>query len=154
MQGFANPIRSEGTFVVAPGRGLIWKAETPFPVLTVVNAAGLAQSVAGTETMRLSAARLPFMAQLYDMMAGALAGNWRALEKSFTVIRGQGSVSLKPLRSDDPTAAQISAINAKFERFVDQVEIIKPNGDFDRISFRDQELNANPLVESEAGLLK
>jgi Outer membrane lipoprotein carrier protein LolA-like len=151
MQGFANPVRSEGEFVVAPGKGLIWKAETPFPVTTVVSSAGLVQSVGGSETMRLSAARLPFLSRLYDMMAGALAGNWRALESGFTVTRGANTVSLTPL---DANAAQISAIHARLGRFVDQVDIVKPNGDFDRLTFRDQVLNARPLDESEAAVLK
>ena len=79
MQGFAKPIRSEGTFLVAPGRGLIWRAESPFAVTTVVTPSGLVQSVNGAETTRLAAARLPFLTRLYDMMGGALAGDWQAL---------------------------------------------------------------------------
>ncbi len=154
MQGFANPIRSEGVFVVAPGRGLIWRAETPFAVTTVVTPTGLVQSVAGAETTRLPASRLPFLSKLYDMMAGALAGDWKALEGSFTVNRGAGTVLLSPLRADDPTAAQILSISARMSRFVDEVEIKKPNGDFDRLVFKDQVLNAQPLDAAEAAQLK
>lgn len=154
MQGFANPIRSEGAFVVAPGRGLIWRAETPFAVTTVVTPTGLVQSVAGAETTRLPASRLPFLSKLYDMMAGALAGDWKALEGSFTVNRGAGTVLLNPLRADDPTAAQILSISARMSRFVDEVEIKKPNGDFDRLVFKDQALNTQPLDAAEAAQLK
>ena len=59
MQGFAAPLHSEGSFVVAPGRGLIWRAETPFAITTVVTPAGLVQSVDGAETSRLSTASWP-----------------------------------------------------------------------------------------------
>lgn len=154
MQGFAQPVRSEGSFIVAPGQGLIWKAESPFAVTTVVTQRGLVQSVGGTETTRLSAARLPFLSRLYDMMAGALAGDWRALEGVFAVTRAADHVSLLPLKPEDPTAQQIAAINARLGRFVDQVEIVKPNGDFDRLIFRDQGLNLLPLTAGEADMLK
>lgn len=154
MQGFANPIRSEGVFVVAPGRGLIWQAETPFAVTTVVTPSGLVQSVNGTETTRLPSSRLPFLAKLYDMMAGALAGDWRALEASFAVSRSEAKVALIPLRPDDPTATQIAGITARIGRFVDEVEIRKPNGDVDRLSFRDQVLNGRALDAAETAILK
>lgn len=154
LQGFTKPVRSEGSFVVAPGKGLIWKAETPFAVTTVVSPAGLVQSVGGTETNRLSADRLPFLSKLYDMMGGALAGDWRALETTFKVARNGADISLVPLRPDDLTAQQISSIGARVGRFVERVEIVKPNGDFDRLSFLDQSVNGTPLDVAEAALLR
>lgn len=154
MQGFANPIRSEGSFVVAPGRGLIWRAETPFAVITVVTPAGLVQSVEGTETTRLAAARLPFLTRLYDMMAGALGGDWRALEGVFAITRTTDQITLVPSKPDDPTAAQIAQITARLGRFVEAVEIRKPGGDFDRLTFTAQSLNTRPLDAAEAAMLK
>lgn len=151
MQGFAAPLRSEGSFLVAPGRGLIWRAETPFAITTVVTPAGLVQSVDGAETSRLSAARLPFLARLYDMLAAALAGDWRGLESTFTVTRKGDAVSLRPVKADDPN---IPAIAARVGRFVEEVEIAKPGGDRDRLIFTDQILNARPLDAAEVALLR
>lgn len=154
LKGFSQPIRSEGTFVVVPGRGLIWRTEAPFPVTTVVTQAGLVQSVEGTETTRLAAARLPFLSRLYDMMAGALAGDWRALEEIFALTRKPGAVQLSPKSPDDPLAQQIAAISARLGHFVEEVEIAKPGGDRDRLVFTDQALNARPLDAAETALLK
>lgn len=151
MQGFAAPLRSEGSFLVAPGRGLIWRAETPFAITTVVTPAGLVQSVDGAETTRLSTARLPFLARLYDMMAAALAGDWRALDGTFAITRKAERVWLRPLRPDDP---HVPAITARLGRFVEEVEIAKPGGDMDRLIFTQQDLNARPLDAAEAALLK
>ena len=36
LAGFAKPLRTEGTFVLVPGRGLIWRALTPFQNNTVI----------------------------------------------------------------------------------------------------------------------
>lgn len=151
MKGFDKPLRTEGGFVVAPGRGLIWRAETPFAVTTVVTPAGLVQSVDGTETSRLSTARLPFLARLYDMLAAALAGDWRGLDGAFAVSRKGDAVSLLPLRADDPN---MPAIAARVGRFVEEVEITKQGGDRDRLVFTDQVLNGRPLDAAEAALLK
>ena len=151
MQGFAAPLRSEGSFVVAPGRGLIWRAETPFAITTVVTPAGLVQSVDGAETSRLSTSRIPFLASLYDMLTAALAGDWGGLEGAFTVARTGDRVFLTPLRADDPN---IPSIKARLGRFVEEVEITKPGGDRDRLVFTDQLLNARPLDAAEAAALK
>jgi len=72
LQGFNAPLRSEGRFVLAAGKGLIWRAEKPFAVTTAISPAGLAQEVGGNETMRLPSSRLPFLSRLYDMLGGAL----------------------------------------------------------------------------------
>ncbi len=36
LSGFKTPLRTEGRFVLAPVRGLIWQAEKPFAVTTVI----------------------------------------------------------------------------------------------------------------------
>ena len=47
--------------------------------MTVISPNGIFQQAEGDEAVRLPAARMPFMAQLYDMMSGALGGDPRAL---------------------------------------------------------------------------
>ena len=85
------------------------------------------------------------------MLTAALAGDWRALEGAFTVTRKGDRVFLNPMRPDDPN---IPAITARLGRFVDEVEIMKPGGDRDRLVFTGQALNATPLDGAEAALLK
>lgn len=157
LQGFRAPLRSEGHFTLAPGRGLIWRSETPFAVTTVITAAGLVQEVGGTETIRMPAARLPFLAKLYDMLGGALAGDWRALERDFTVDRhgddAAWTVELRPRAIPDAAAMPIRAIRIKGGRFVDRVELDKEGGDGDLLAFSDQRLSDAPPSAEEAALL-
>src|SRR5215472_13335374 len=75
LQGFQAPLKSSGTFVLAPGLGLIWKTEAPFALTTVMSPAGLVQEAGGRETMRMPSARIPFMSKLYAMLGGALTGD-------------------------------------------------------------------------------
>ncbi|TWT13693.1 outer membrane lipoprotein carrier protein LolA [Reyranella sp. CPCC 100927] len=157
LKGFNQPLKSEGAFVLVAGRGLIWRVERPFEVTTVITAAGLVQEVNGSETTRLSATRVPGLARLYDMLGGALTGDWRALESQFLVQRrndtGSWHVVLAP-RADASTATlPLKSIVVRGRQFVDDVRLEKPDGDTDVIVFANQVLSRGPLSPAEAGLL-
>lgn len=155
LKGFNAPLRSEGRFVLAFGKGLIWQAEKPFAVTTAITPAGLLQQVDGSETARIPATRLPFLAKLYDMLAGALAGDWRGLESEFTAVRSgdadDWSVLLTSRQADDP-AAPFQQIVVRGSRFVDEVVMTKPDGDGDTLTFLDQILSTAPASPEEAAL--
>jgi Outer membrane lipoprotein carrier protein LolA-like len=153
LKGFNAPLRSEGHFVLVPGRGLIWSVERPFAITTVITAAGLVQQVDGSETMRLASASLPFLSHLYDMLGGALSGDWHALETDFSVQRTgdpeHWQVNLTPRRTDDTLAMPFASIAATGGRFVDQVTLTKSDGDSDVLSFTEQQVGTGPFSADE-----
>lgn len=157
LQGFNAPLKSEGSFVLAPGQGLIWKAEKPFAVTTIISPAGLVQEVGGNQTMHLASSRLPFLSRLYDMLGGALGGDWRALEKDFQVAKSGDAKSwqvvLTPKAGSDPVSMPFRSIATKGSRFVDGVRIAKAEGDYDDLSFLDQALSDGPLSPEESTAL-
>ena len=152
LQGFANPVRSDGHFVLAAGQGLLWATEHPCAVTTAITADGLTQSVGGRQTAKLDAQRLPFLSRLYNMMVGALAGRWEALDADFSVRREGGRVVLTPLRADLAGTA-VKKISLSVSQFVDDVEIERPDGDSDHIVFTGQTLSAGPLSPEEESAL-
>ena len=156
LAGFIAPLRSEGSFVLVAGKGLIWRSERPFTLTTVITPAGLVQEMAGAEIARLPSARLPFLARLYDMLGGAVAGDWRALEREFAVRRagidGAWTVSLVPLKAGNP-AMPFRQIAVEGGRFVDRVMMVKPDGDSDALEFYEQMLSAGPATPEEATAL-
>jgi hypothetical protein len=157
LQGFNAPLRSEGHFVLVPGQGIIWQAEIPFAVTTVITPAGLAQESGGARTLSLPATRLPFLPKLYDMLNAALAGQWQGLETEFSVQRtGTPSawrILLTPRSGADPTRMPFSSITAEGGGFVERVAIAKPGGDVDRLTFLDQGLSSGPPAPDEAAAL-
>lgn len=156
LRGFDAPLRSEGSFVLALGHGLIWRAETPFAVTTVITAEGLVQDLGGGETLKLPASRLPFIARLYSMLAGALSGDWRAVEQDFATTRtgidASWLVRLTP-RQQDALGMPFQAISIRGSRFVDEVRIDRTDGDYEVLAFLDQALSAGPLAADEAAAL-
>lgn len=157
LQGFDGPLRSEGTFVLAPGSGLIWRTEKPFAVVTLMTQNGLAQQSNGATTLNVPASRAPIMAGLYGMLTGALAGDWAGLEKDFVVekteVDDQWRLRLKS-RSGMPTEAMpITEIRISGATFVNSVEIEKQGGDLDRLLFTEQQRGMTALTTEEKALL-
>lgn len=158
LKGFASPLRTEGRFVLAHGEGLIWQAEKPFLIATVITDAGLVQHVHGNETLRLASAQLPVLGRLYGMLGGALAGDWRALEPDFVLARsGQDAawqLTLTPRTPADRGAGSLampfSTITATGGCFVDTVVLGRADGDADTLIFLDQTLSTGPLSADEA----
>lgn len=156
LTGLPTPLKSEGHFLLVPGKGLIWHSDKPFAMVAVVTPAGLLQRVGTGEPMRLPATQLPFLRRFYDMLSRALGGDWSALENDFAVER-RGSVEgwtigLTPHNVDDPVAAQLASITVSGSAFVDTVEIRRPNGDWERLTFLDQARTAAVLAPEDASL--
>ena len=156
LQGFRAPLKSSGTFFLAPGRGLIWKTEVPFALTTVMSPAGLVQEVGGRETMRMPSAQIPFMSKLYAMLSGALTGDWEGLSGTFNITHkadGKGwRLKLEPIHADDP-GMPIRAIDLHGSRFLEDVDVIKLNGDRDRLIFLNQKLEMASPTSEESALL-
>ena len=156
LQGFQNPLKSSGTFFLAPGLGLIWKTETPFALTTVMSPGGLVQDVGGRETMRMPSARMPFMSKLYAMLGGALTGDWEGLSTAFNITRktdGKGwRLKLEPTSTDDP-AMPIRSIDLHGSRFLEDVDLIKLNGDRDHLVFLNQKVESASPTPEESKLL-
>jgi hypothetical protein len=158
LAGLASPLRSEGSFLLAAGKGLIWRGEKPFATVLVITPAGILQTVSGAEVQRLPASRLPFLARFYDMLSGALSGDWSTLAHDFTVTRSaegdNWKMLLTPVRADDPTAAQLRSITVTGAKFVDAVEIRRANGDWEQLTFLQQALSAAPLAGDDTRLFE
>jgi hypothetical protein len=158
IKGFERPLVSAGDFVLASGLGLIWRTERPFAIVTIITAAGLVQEVDGAETTRLAAVRLPFFARLYELLGGALSGDWEALETQFQVTRHgdarQWDLALMPQAGADKLSMPFSSVMLRGGQFLDEVRIVRLDGDSDRLAFSGQTLGTGGLSDAEAAALR
>lgn len=139
LKGIAAPLKSSGSFVLSPGKGLIWRVESPIQTTTVITPAGIRQIINGNEVQRIEAAKVPFVAHFYDMMNGALMGDWTAMRHDFAVSttgdRRAWRTVLTPLRPNDPIAGMLASIVISGGQMVDSVDINRANGDSEQIRF-------------------
>ena len=158
LVGFAKPLKSEGTFALLPGKGLIWQTRSPFPNTVVVSPEGLLVQSDGKEAMHMSTAQMPGLGRLYDVLSGAVSGDLRALEKAFTVRRTDTpdgwQLVLTPLKANDLAGSQITSLTVTGRRFVDAIKIDKDGGDVDFITFVDQATTTAPPTTEETTLLQ
>jgi hypothetical protein len=156
LKGFDTPLQSNGSFVVAPGRGLIWRVEAPFPMATMMSASGLLQDVNGKEAMRVPANKMPFIAKLYDMLGGALSGDLEALSSSFVITREAEAKGWRfrmvPKNAGDPNMP-LKSIVVRGQAFVEEVQMVKDNGDKELLVLIEQKATKGELAADEAALL-
>ena len=148
IQGSRNPMRSSGHFIVAPAHGLIWGIEKPFPTSTIITPNGAAQDIGGI------AVKLPAknIAHLYDIVGGALAGDWRGLEQDFVLTRsgeGQHWQMLLTPRPSNASRLPYATIAVDGSRFVENIVMTKVDGSYDSLSFSDELLSPAPLTAAE-----
>jgi hypothetical protein len=156
LAGIPKPLRSEGRFLLVPGTGLIWRAEKPFATVTVITPGGLTQAVSDQQTLNLPSSRLPFLKPFYDMLSGALAGDWRAIEQSFTVTREDKApnwgVRLVPKKAD--TNMPFESIRVSGATLVERVEMAKSGGDQERLEFTEQKVSPVSIPPEDARLFE
>jgi len=157
LKGISSTLKSNGTFVLAPGKGLIWRIEDPIQTITIITPAGIRQIINGNEVQTIEAAKVPFVAHFYDMLDGALMGDWTAMRHDFAVQtngdRAAWRTLLTPVRPDDPIAGMLASIVITGGKMVDGVEISRKNGDSERIEFLDQAVSGVALSGDDALLL-
>ena len=156
LKGFDEPLKTAGSFTLVAGGGLIWRAETPFSVTTVMGPAGLVQEVDGKKTMSLASTRIPFMTKLYSMLSGALIGNWSDLESTFKIARTgdakKWELRFTPVAANDQ-AMPIEAIVVRGKRLVEDVVVMRSDGDRDHLRFSGQSLETQAPTSDELALL-
>jgi hypothetical protein len=157
LKGITATLTSSGSFVLAPGKGLIWRIEEPIQSITVITPAGIRQIVNGSEVERIEASRVPVVTHFYDMLNGALTGDWSAMLHDFAVQttgdRRAWRTTLTPLRATDPIVGMLSSVVIVGAKMVDAVDIVRANGDSERLTFLDQAISDVPLSEGDARLL-
>jgi hypothetical protein len=96
------------------------------------------------------------MTQLYNMLGGALGGDWGAMATTFAMTRQDSKngwqLTLTPLQQDS-SGMPLQSIVVSGRQNVDDVVMAKPNGDQDRIVFAQQRITSEDLTGEEVALL-
>lgn len=150
--GLKRPLLSQGDFLVARDRGVIWRTAKPFAAAVAVTRKGIwSLKPSGTGLQRESIHQ-GNLGVAMDMIQQVLAGDPASLDKAFAVS-GQGdakawTLDLKPL---DPVVARvILSIRLQGGRHVDHVEYAEANGDKTRIDFSGVADDAGDLASWQA----
>ena len=152
LKGIANPLHSEGRFVVAPGHGLIWAVEKPMAMMFIFTNAGMVQIIGGIPLLQQSSQKNPFLAQVTGLLAAALSGDWKTLEPNLAITHNGNAklwrVKMTP-RPTCPLTMPFRAITATGGSNVDNAEVLRPDGLSETFTFSNHSVTPGPLTNAE-----
>lgn len=145
-----KPLHTEGHFVVAPSRGILWMIEKPIPFNFIITPAGVTQALGTMPLMQIPAAKMPLIANVTGLVSATLAGDWAPLEKDFTVARKSTSAHW------DATVTPREGVKMPFQslsfagnKHVDSARALRAKGGFDKFTFSQQEISRTPPTAGE-----
>jgi hypothetical protein len=149
----SKTIHSEGHFVVAPNRGILWMVERPIPFNFIVTENGLTQSLGNIPLLQIGIDRMPMLSHAVETISSAVAGDWDTLEKDFIVKREwplKGwSATIIPRTGNGPVPFR--SLTAAGNRHVDSARVLRTDGGFDKFTFFNQKISAAPPTAAELG---
>lgn len=153
IAGFDQPLTAAGTLLLTGSGDLIWRTETPFPTDLVVTPKSIAQFVGGQPTMRLPLSTAGPFGQLNTFLMRLIRGDWTDLGFEGEADGERWMATLKGAALPAFIAQQVSGIEARGQRFVEEVIVSRPGGETERFRFADQALHGEQLRSEDQALL-
>lgn len=153
IAGFKNALRSQGRFLVARKRGVIWTTLKPFPSEVVVTADRIfSRQRDGSRQVQLDARQQPALRSVNAVMFALMSGDVQALRSQFEIEatrEAQGwRLGLTPKSA--ALARAFRSLSLRGDRYVREVEIVEANGDRTRIQFSGMRETPAVLAADEA----
>lgn len=154
IAGFKNPLRSQGTFVVARGKGVVWTTLKPFPSEVVITGDRiLSRQRDGSTRVEVDGREQPALRSVNAMMFALVSGDVAALSARFDtrVETKPGNAWTLALTPKSATLAKaFSRIVLTGDRYVREVDIEEANGDHTHLRFIDLSQTPAQLSADEA----
>ena len=138
VAGFKNPLRSNGRFLLARDKGVLWTTTAPFPSEIVITQDRiLSRQRDGSRRVEVDGKQQPGLRSVNAMMFALMSGDMKALTSTFDVkeepAAGGWKMTLVP-RSRQ-LAQAFTSVRLSGDRYVREVELREANGDLTRLRF-------------------
>lgn len=152
VPGFAKPLVSKGDFVLARGRGVLWRTLTPFASELRLTRDEIRATQGGQTAMRLDAAREPAVRLINTLMFALLDGDVSGLADLFELSGSIKGTSWQLALTPKPGALQqvLKKVELEGDGFVRRIQLFEANGDESLIQLANLRANAAP----EPGLFR
>ena len=138
IPGFPKPMVTTGRFSLE-GSTLVWEAENPFPSKMTISPEGVVTEAAG-EKQVLSAADIPAVGRVSELLTGVLAGRFEALSDLFEIRAakaGDGKVTISAKPRPKELAGFMSEVRATGVTYFEEIHLRSPRGEDTQITFTD-----------------
>lgn len=139
LQGFRNPLRSSGDFLLSRERGIVWNTRKPFASTLVLGKDRLQTRQAdGRKQDIIAAGNSQALSVANSLMLALVSGNIDGLAESFVVresLNADGSWSLDLAPKRGPLQKAFRRIELQGDRYVRRVLLTEARGDRTEIRF-------------------
>ena len=158
MEMFAQPLTSQGTFLLDKSSGLLWTQTTPFPVNLVLTDNKLSQKFADQPAKIITDKENPMAFYFSHIFLSVFHGDTQKLQEQFSLSfqpatvqssdhnTGSWTLTLKPKSA--PMNAVFEAITLQGNGDIERIELKEIRGDSTVIEF--SQLSHQPEVLSDA----
>lgn len=154
VQGFRNPLRSQGRFLIARDRGVFWSTLKPFPSDVVLTRDRiLTRQADGRSRIEVDARQQPALRSVNAMMFALISGDVQAMTVTFkvepTLLAGNGwRLILTP--KPGAMAQAFQRVTLEGDRYVRSVDIEERSGDRTELRFTAMVETPSRLTADEA----
>ncbi|MFT3806177.1 LolA family protein [Arenimonas sp.] len=139
LQGFRNPLRSQGDFILSRERGIVWNTRKPFASTLVLGKDRLqAKQADGRKQDLIAAGNSQALSVANGLMLALVGGNIDGLATSFDVrefLSADGSWALVLVPKRGPLQKAFQRIELQGDRYVRRVVLSESRGDRTEIKF-------------------
>lgn len=139
LKGFRNPLRSQGDFLLARDRGIVWNTRKPFASTLLLGKDRLqTRQPDGRKQDVIAAGNSQALGVANSLMLALVGGNVDSLQESFDVresVAADGSWSLALVPKRGPLRKAFQRIELQGDRYVRRVQLIELRGDITDIRF-------------------
>lgn len=154
VAGFRNPLRSNGRFVLAREKGVIWTTVAPFPSEIVITRDRIVSHQRdGSSRVEVDGRQQPGLRTVNAMMFALMSGDMKALTTTFDVKSepAEGKAWRMTLSPRSRQLAQaFTSVRLAGDRYVREVELREANGDVTRLRFDGMTETPATLTRDEA----
>lgn len=139
IDGFKNPLRSQGNFLLARDKGVVWSTVKPFPSEIVLTRDRiLSRQRDGSARIEMDARQQPALRSVNLMMFALMSGDADALSSRFDIsVQAQAGDAWRMTLRPKPgaLARSFESIVLEGDRFVRRVDMEEASGDRTRLTF-------------------
>ena len=152
VQGFAKPLVSRGSFVVARERGVLWLTRTPFASQLRLTPSEIVATQNGAVAFRLDASKEPSVRVINGLLFALLNGDLAGLAEHFKIEgTAEGKAwALQLMPRQAALAKLMGRIELAGDSHVRSIRIDEANGDKTVIRFSAQNSEPAKLTAEEA----
>lgn len=153
LQGFRNPLRSSGDFLISRDYGVIWDTQKPFASRTVLTKKSLFNQLPdGSRRVLLDAQSSPAMATVNSLLLAVVSGDLARLSQQFVrheKFLADGAWTLRLIPREPALGKIIAEIELLGDRHIRSIRISERGGDKTLIRFVELREQPETLTSEE-----